>query len=143
MSATKGFQSEVVRHILLNETIANIGDTTGLPASAADGDLYLCLLKQDPGEDGDLTNEATYGGYARIAISRTDGWTEVDGYAYNAANATFPECTSGSEDLTHFGVCKTLAGDDMMFHGELPAPFPISQEMQPRYEPGQLAIRLD
>lgn len=143
MSATKGFQSEIVRHILLNEAIANIGDASGLPAAATDGDLYLCLLTQDPGEDGSIVNEAQYGGYARIAISRTDGWTEADGYAYNAAAATFAACTSGSEDLTHFGVCKTLTGDDMMFHGELPSPFPISTGMQPRYEIGQLAIQLD
>lgn len=143
MSATTGFQSELVRLILLNEAILNLGNAGGVLGSTVDGDVYICLLTQAPGEAGDLTNEATYGGYARLAVSRTDGWSEVDGRAVNAAVATFAACTSGAEDITHFGVCKTLAGDDMMFYGELPNKFPVSAEVQPSFEIGQLAIELD
>lgn len=143
MSATTSFQTEVLRHILLNEDIPDIGDASGLPASSTDGNLYLCLLTQDPGEAGSIVNEATYGGYARIPISRNDGWSEVDGNAQNTAELTFPACTSGSEDITHFGICKTLAGDDMIYHDELPDAFPVSTDVQPKFEIGQLAVSLD
>jgi hypothetical protein len=143
MGATNSFESEIVRHILLNEAIPDIGNAGGLPASSVDGNIYIALFTQNPGEAGDITNEATYTGYARVAVARGSGWTESEGNAQNVAAITFPECTGGSEDLTYFGICKTLAGDDMIFHGELPSPFPISQGMQPQYDIGQLAINFD
>lgn len=144
MGATNSFESEVLRHILLNEAISNVGDAAGLPASVAAGNVYICLLTQDPGEPGDIVNEAAYGGYARVAVPRgVTGWGEANGTAQNVAAVTFPECTGGSEDITHFGICKTAAGDDMIFHGELPSPFAISQGMQPQYDIGQLALSLD
>lgn len=144
MNATNSFESEIIRHILLNEAIPNIGDAAGLPAAVTEGDVYICLLTQAPGEAGDITNEAAYTGYARVAVPRGSlGWTEANGQAQNAAAVTFPECTGGSEDLKYFGICKTSTGDDMMFHGELPSPFPISQEMQPQYDIGQLALNMN
>lgn len=144
MSATLSFQSALIRLILLNEQIMHLGDFDGILGSSTAGSVYICLLTQAPGEAGDLTNEATYGGYARLAIARgAGGWTEVDGRAVNAAVATFAACTSGAEDITHFGVCMSAASDDMMFYGELPNKFPVSAEVQPSFEIGQLAIELD
>lgn len=144
MGATNSFKSEVLRHILLNEAIPDIGDTSGLPAAATAGNVYICLLSQDPGDAGDLTNEATFGGYARVAVPRgAGGWSEANGIAKNVANIDFPECTGGSEDLTHFGFCKTLAGDDMFWHGALPAVAMVAIEVELRFEPNYLAVNLD
>lgn len=144
MGATNSFESEVLRHILLNEAIPNIGDASGLPASATAGSVYICLIKQDPGEAGDITNEADYGGYTRIAVVRgSAGWVEANGHASNVDPVTFPECVSGANDLKYFGICKTLTGDDMMWHGELPDILYVSAEVQPQYDVGQLAINLD
>lgn len=144
MGATNSFESEVLRHILLNEDIPNIGDAGGLLKSVVDGNVYICLLSTDPGEAGDITNEATFGGYARVAVPRgVTGWTEADGVARNFANIDFPQCTEGSEDLTHFGFCKTLAGDDMFYHGSLPAPALVAIETELRFEPNYLAVNLN
>jgi len=71
MGATNSFESEVLRHIFLNEDIADIGDAGGLLQSIADGNLYVALLTVDPGEAGAITNEAAYTSYARIAVPRT------------------------------------------------------------------------
>lgn len=144
MSATTSFQSEVVRHIFLNEPITDIGDVGGLLPSVAAGNLYACLLTTAPGEAGDLTNEAAYGGYARVAIPRGGaGWTEANGQIRNFADVNFPECTGGSETDTHFGICKSLAGDDMIYHGQLPSPAPVFIEVQPRFGPNTLEVNLD
>jgi len=143
MSATNSFESEVLRHILMNEPIANIGNVTGLPASSTAGYVYICLLKLSPGEDGSLVNEAEYSGYARVPVARgSGGWSEANGLIQNIANITFPECTGGSEDITYFGICKTATGDDLIFYDEC-IPFPVSQEMQPQFQIGQLAIKLE
>ncbi|RLE00378.1 MAG: hypothetical protein DRJ13_08665, partial [Bacteroidetes bacterium] len=108
MGATNSFESEVLRHILLNEAITNLGDAGGLLPSVVPGDVYICLLSQDPGEAGDITNEAAWGGYTRVAVPRGGtGWTEANGQARNFADVNFPECTGGSETDTHFGICKT------------------------------------
>lgn len=144
MGATDSFESEVLRHILLNEAIPDIGDAGGLLPSVADGDVYICLLTQDPNDAGDITNEATYGGYARVAVPRGGtGWSEADGRALNFANIDFPACTNGSEDLTHFGICKSLAGDDMIWHGQLPTPAMVAIDVELRFEPNYLAINLN
>ena len=144
MGATNSFESEVLRHILLNEAITNIGDAGGLLPSVAPGDVYICMLSVDPGEAGAITNEATFGGYTRVAVPRgATGWTEANGQARNFADINFPECTSGSETLTHFGICKTLAGDDMIYHGELPGPALVSIETQLQFGPNTLVVNLD
>ena len=144
MGATNSFESEVLRLLLLNEAISDIGDAAGLQPSAADGNVYICLLSGDPGEAGNLTNEAAWGGYTRVAVPRgAAGWSETNGQARNFADINFPECTGGSETDTHFGICKTLAGDDMIFHAELPAPLLMSIEVQPQFGPNTLAINLD
>ena len=144
MGATNSFKSEVLRHILFNEAIPDIGDAGGLLPSVADGNIYICLLSADPTDTGDITNEATYGGYARVAVPRGGaGWSEADGIARNVANIDFPECTGGTEDLTHFGFCKSLAGDDMFLHGSLPAVAMVAIETELRFEPNYLSVNLD
>jgi hypothetical protein len=144
MGATNNFESANLRHILLNEPITDIGDAGGLLPSVVDGDLFVCLLTQAPGEAGDITNEAAYGGYARVAVPRDGtGWSEANGVARNFADINFPECTGGSETDTHFGICKTLAGDDMILHGELPSPALLSIQVQPQFGPNTLEINMD
>jgi hypothetical protein len=144
MGATNSFESENLRHLLLNENIPDIGDAAGLPPSATPGSVYICLLTQDPGEPGDITNEAVYTPYARIAVPRgVTGWVEANGTIQNIADLDFAQATGGSETITHWGICKTLAGDDMVFHGVLPSPFLMSVELQPRIPTGQLALNMN
>ena len=98
----------------------------------------------DPGETGDLTNEATFTGYARVAVPRSGaGWAEANGSASNFADVNIPECTGLSDTVTHFAICKSLAGDDMILKGQLPAPALVSDTVQLQFSPGQLVVNLD
>ncbi len=145
MGATNSFESEVLRHILLNEAIPNIGDAGGLLPSVLAGNVYICLLTLDPGEPGSIVNEATYDGYVRKAVARGAAeWVEADGQVKNINAQAFVECTGGSDTITHFGLCKTLAGDDMFFKGEFPGGgFDVSIEVQPQFDVNTLIVNLD
>jgi len=144
MGATNSFESEVLRHIIMNEAITNMGDAGGLLQSVLDGDIFLALFTSDPGEAGSITNEAAYTGYARVPVPR-DGteWEEASGQLRNLNSITFPECTAGSETITHFGLCKTLAGDDLIIYGELSSPALMAIQVQPRFEAATFVVNLD
>jgi hypothetical protein len=102
----------LLKHIYQNLNWANIGDATGLVKSTADGNFYISLHTSDPGAGGSqTTNEATYTGYARIAVVRTSsGFTVASGVVSNAALAAFTACTAGSNSITHFGVGTASSG---------------------------------
>ena len=145
MSATNSFESEVLRHILLNEAIPNLGDAGGLLPSVLAGNVYVALLTLDPGEDGAIINESTYGGYVRKSIARGAAeWVEADGQIKNINAQAFVECTGGSDSITHWALCKTLAGDDMFLYGEFPGGgFDVSIEVQPQFDVNTLIVNLD
>lgn len=111
---------------LLDTNIAytGVGDAGGLLPSAAPGDLYVSLHTGDPGLTGDQTiNEATYTGYARVAVARSAaGWTVSGNQVVNAANITFGACTGGSDVITWFGI-----GTDSAGAGQLLYAFPLIQ----------------
>jgi hypothetical protein len=112
---TNNLENELLALIFNNTTLAGMGDTTGLVGSTADGNLYVSLHTAFPGEAGtQSTSEASYTGYARVAVSRTDGWTVSTNTAENAAAITFGQKTdAGTETITYVGIGadETGAGD--------------------------------
>ena len=80
--------------------------------------VAVALHTASPGEAGtQLTNEATYGAYARVNVARTTGgWTVTANSVSPVASIDFPEATSGTETITHFSVG---SGDSnyMMYFG--------------------------
>lgn len=53
-----------------------VGDTAGLQNSAAAGSFYISLHTASPAGGNQQTSEATYTGYARVAVARSaGGWT--------------------------------------------------------------------
>lgn len=117
MSKGNTFENQLLLLIFNNDAITLIGDAAGVLGSAADGSLYVGLHTADPGEGGDqTTSEATYTGYARIAVARTTGgWTVTANAVANAAAITFGKRTDvGSETITHF-----LVGTDSSGAGKL------------------------
>lgn len=109
MSKSNTTESDLLLLIFNNTGAALIGDATGLRGSTVAGSFYIALHTADPGEAGDqTTTEATYTGYARVAVARSSaGWT-ISGtaptQAANAAAVTFPACTAGSSTCTFFSV---------------------------------------
>lgn len=85
--------------------------------------LYLALFTADPTATGDLTNEATFTGYARVAFTVT---APTDGVGANAGDVLFPECTAGSQVITHVGIMDTPSGAGVMIdHIVLNAPVTV------------------
>jgi hypothetical protein len=124
---TTSFVTALLQHIFQNANIALVGDATGLRSSTAAGSLYISLHTADPGRAGSqTTNEATYTGYARLAIVRSGaGWTVAGNQASNAAIATFAQCTAGSNTITHFGI-----GTDPSGAGQLIGSGPVGSTNQ-------------
>jgi hypothetical protein len=100
--------------ILQNTNIANIGDATGLRGSSVPGNLYFGLATADPGEAtaSQLTNEISYTGYARVAVTRdSSGFNVTNGVGSPVNTVTFPASTGGTGGtVTHFILGTAASG---------------------------------
>jgi hypothetical protein len=144
MSKTNTFETDILELIFNNTAIANIGDSSGLQPSSTAGSLYVALFTADPTETGSQTNEATYTGYARVAVARTSGgWTISGNNCSNTAAITFGECTAGSETITHVGILTASTAGDMLFSGVLTSSLAVSTGIIPEFAIGTLDINED
>lgn len=146
MSKSNVFENDLQKHTFQNAAIALIGDAAGLLASAAAGSLYVSLHTADPGEAGDqTTSEATYTGYARVAVVRSSsGWTVSTNTITNAALVTFAACTAGSNTITHFGVGASSSGaGKLLYKGALSASLAVSAGITPEFAISAITITED
>jgi hypothetical protein len=106
--------------------------------------LYLSLHTADPGVGGlQTTNEATYTGYARLAVVRTtSGWAvPSSGSTSNAALAQFIICSGGSNTITHVAIGKADSGAGLVLYaGALSSPRSVSDGIQPQFAIGALVV---
>lgn len=122
MSKTDLFETRFLQHVFQNANIANIGDAAGLRGSVAAGQLFIALFTSPTGETAGGT-EATFTGYARLAVARTSGeWNVTDNVASNINELAYAEATAGNETVTHIGVMTAATGGDMLFHAPLVTP---------------------
>lgn len=121
--------------------IAFVFNATAMPSYGSN--LYVSLHTGDPGEAGTLaTNEADYTGYARVSVSRdVAGWTIAANQAVNAAEVTFPECTGGTNAITHAAV--GTIGGQILYSGALTDPINVSNLITPRFPAGTLVFQED
>jgi hypothetical protein len=146
MSKSNFFENAFLDHVFRNANIANVGDSTGLRGSSVAGSLYISLHTANPGEDGtQVTSEATFTGYARVAVARTaGGWSLTDNVASNAAAITFAECTAGSNLITHVGIGLSPSGaGELIFYSALTASRTVSAGATFQINAGQLTITED
>lgn len=146
MSATNAFETNLLNHIFTNAAIANIGDATGLPASATAGSLYVSLHTADPGEAGDqTTNETAYTNYARVAVARSSaGWTVSGSNASNTAAVNFAQCGATGATITHFGVGTSSSGTgNLLVSGALTSSLAVSNGITPSFAIGDLDVNVD
>jgi len=108
-------------------------------------DLWLALHTSDPGEAGSaVSNEATYGSYARVAVSRATGFTVSGATVENAALAQFPVCTSGSNTCTHASIVTSSSGaGTIIASGALNSSVNVATGIQPQFASGALVFTLD
>lgn len=111
------------------------------PAYRAGATQYLALFTADPGETASLAAEATYTGYARVALTKASAWTGTSSPFTNTNLIQFGACTAGTNALTHFAVVDTESGAvSMMISGALASTLNVSSGIQPQFAGGALSI---
>ena len=106
--------------------------------------LYVALHTADPGEAGNQqTSEATYTSYARVTVARdATGWDVVGNQASNDDLLQFPQCTGGSNTITHVSVTPN-ASTQILYSGALGSSLSVSNGIQPQFAIGALAVTED
>ncbi|RLB68700.1 MAG: hypothetical protein DRH08_00145 [Deltaproteobacteria bacterium] len=146
MSKSNTLENGWLDLFFLNAALANVGDASGLQPSGAPGSLYVSLHVGDPGEAGtQLTSEATYTSYARVAVARSGaGWSRSSNVIDNVAAITFPQSTGGSSTVDFFGIGQNAAGaGDLWYSGALTAALAISGGITPEFAIGALTVTED
>lgn len=132
-------QTSLVVLYFQNTAAANIGNTGGLQPSTVAGSWFLSLHTANPGTTGSqTTSEAAYGSYARVAVARSSGGWTVTGNqpctAENAAAATFPAATGGSETETFFGIGTATSGaGQLLISAALTSSLSVSSGITPSF----------
>jgi hypothetical protein len=143
MSKGDTFENDLLKLIFNATAIANIADDA---ATSPLTDLYVSLHTADPGETGTQdASEATYTGYARVAVARTTGgWTVLNNAVDNTAAITFGECTAGTNTITHFAVGVASTGaTKILYKGALTASLNVSAGIIPQFAIGALDVTED
>lgn len=146
MSKGATFESDMLALIFLATAIANLADNA---AASPLTNLFVALHTADPGEAGNQsTNEATYTGYARVAVARgSGGWTKSGAsptQVANTAQVTFGACTAGSNTITHVSVGVASSGaTKILYSAALTSPVGgliVNPGITPDFAAGQLAF---
>lgn len=126
------------------EIMAYIFDST-TPAWAGNANFYVALHTGDPGEAGTaVTSEATYTSYARVAVSRTTGFTVTGNQIENAALIQFPQSTGAGVTCTHWSIVTTASGaGQIIIRGALSSSLPTNSGIQPQFAAGALTATVD
>lgn len=115
------------------------------PAWRAGANQYLALFTADPGEAGTaITSEAAYTGYARKIIVKATDWTDGGSTFTNAVLLQLPQCTGGTETLTHGALVTTASGaGQIIVSGALGASLNVANLIQPQFAIGAVSVTVD
>lgn len=136
MSDAKGnaFETALVGMIFNATSIAGLCDND---ASSPLTSLSVQLHTASPAEAGNMaSNECTYTGYARVGVERTSsGWTIAANTVNPSTDIVFPQCTAGTNTVTHFSVGNsTVAASTgaMYYYGTVTPNISVSAGVTPR-----------
>jgi hypothetical protein len=136
MSKGNTTENDILEYIFKATAISWNGNT----------DLYVSLHTADPGEGGSqTTNEANYTSYARATVARSgSGWTVSGNQVENTALIQFPQCTGGSNVITHVAVGTASSGaGQVLYSGALNSSLSVSSGIQPQFAAGALTLTED
>ena len=143
MSASNIFETDILELIFNGTTFTSLADNT---ATSPATNLYVSLHTADPGETGSQTvSEATYTSYARVAVARTSGgWAVSGNSASNVSQVSFPQCTGGTETITHIGIGLNSSGSGtLLFSDALVASLNVSNGITPAFNAGAITTSVD
>lgn len=111
----------------------------------ANTDLWIALHTADPGEAGTaVTSEASYGGYARVVLTRASDFTVVGNQISNTNLEQFAQCSSGSNTITHASIVDSASGaGNILVRAVLNTAIPVSTGIQPQFAANGLVFTLD
>lgn len=114
------------------------------PSWRANANRYLALHTADPGEGGSqTTSEAAYTSYARVAVPTAD-WTDGGSVFSNTNLLQFPQCTGGSETITHVSIGTASSGaGQILYSGALSASLAVANLIQPQFPALALTVTED
>lgn len=143
MSKGNTFENDLLKLIFNATAIANMADNA---ASSPLTDLYVSLHTSDPGEaGGQNTNEISYTGYARVAVSRdSGGWTVTNNSVSPVADIEFGQMTAGAGGtVTHAAVGTASSGaGKVLYKGAVTPNITVNTGVTP-YLPAASAITED
>lgn len=143
MSKGNTFENELLALIFNATAIADLAEND---ATSPLTQLWVALHTADPGEAGaQNVNEATYTGYARVAVNRNSGgWTVSANNVSNTGAITFGACTAGTNAITHFSVGVAVSGaTKILYSGALTATLNVSAGITPSFAAGELDVNED
>mgnify|MGYP007009258568 FL=1 len=111
------------------------------PAWRAGATRYIALHTADPANAGtQLTSEATYTSYARVAVTAATGFTSAAaGSSSNTGLIQFPQCTGGTNVITHVTIGTAASGaGQIIYRGSLNASLSVAFIIQPQFSIGSL-----
>lgn len=126
------FENDLLKLIFNATAIANMADNA---AASPLTNLYVALHTADPGDAGSQsTSEATYTGYARVAVARTSGGWAVTGNSVSPVAAiNFPACTAGTNTITHWSVGVASSGaTKILYAGAVTPSISVSTGVTPQ-----------
>jgi hypothetical protein len=117
------------------------------PAWRAGATGYLALVTGvSVDEAAPMTNECTYTGYARVAVTKATGWSGSGSTRNNANLIQFGKRTDAgaTQTATHAIWCDTASGAiNMAIIIPLDDDLPISLNIRPQIEAGTLTVNVE
>lgn len=116
---------------------------TALPWNAAT-DLEIHLHTADPGEGGlATTSECNYTSYSLVSVARSGtGWTVTGNSVTNDNLIQFPQCTGGSNVVTHVSI-SPAGSTQIIYSGPLNASLTVTNLIQPQFSAAALTCQED
>jgi hypothetical protein len=135
MSLSNTTETEILSYIFDSAAAAWEGNAS----------FWIALHTADPTETGTAVSfEVDYDDYARVAVSRTTGFTVTGDTVENAALIQFPQSTGSGVDCTHFSVVTTASGaGQIIIRGALSALLPTGAGIQPQFAAGDLTATVN
>lgn len=117
---------------------------TALPWNS-NTNLWIALYTASPGEAGTATtNEASYGGYARVVLTRATDFSISGNTVSNANLEQFAACTSGTNTITHAAIVDSASGaGNVVVYAALSSSISVSTGVQPQFAANALSFTLD
>lgn len=105
--------------------------------------VALCTAAPNDASTGSTITEANYTSYARATTAGSDWNAASSGSADNANAITFPECTGGSNTITHYAIVDASSAGNVLVYGALDSSLAVSSGITPSFAAGSLAITCD